>query len=71
MTYLQMLRLKYGILNEADDDEEDKNKKNQNNEEEIRTLLWGRRWCTCHPVKWRNLSERCVCSQLCARREHN
>ena len=34
MTYLQMLRLKYGILNEADDDEEDKNKKNQNNEEE-------------------------------------
>ena len=34
MTYLQMLRLKYGILNEADDDEEDENKKNQNNEEE-------------------------------------
>lgn len=33
MTYLQMLRLKYGILNEADD-EEDENKKNQNNEEE-------------------------------------
>ena len=33
-----MLRLKYGILNEADD-EEDENKKNQNNEEEIRTLL--------------------------------
>ena len=33
MTYLQMLRLKYGILNEADDDE-DENKKNQNNEEE-------------------------------------
>ena len=33
MTYLQMLRLKYGILNEADD-EEDENKKKQNNEEE-------------------------------------
>ena len=28
MTYLQMLRLKYGILNEADD-EEDENKKKQ------------------------------------------
>ena len=25
-----MLRLKYGILNEADDDEEDENKKNLN-----------------------------------------
>ena len=33
MTYLQMLRLKYGVLTEADD-EEDENKKKQNNEEE-------------------------------------